>query len=59
MEVLRKDLFSDDLLKIALQWTSKEQLLTLPEVLKFYEKVFIFHETDSCRVTELDIEMKS
>ena len=50
---LSKDFFSDDLLKIALQWTSREQLLTSPKVLMFYEKVFIFHETDSCSVTEL------
>ena len=47
---LSKGLFSNDLLKIALQWTSREQLLTSSKVLVFY---VIFHETDSCRITEL------
>ena len=44
-KVSSKDLFSDDLMKIALQWTSREKLLTSPKVLIFYEKAFIFHET--------------
>ena len=58
-EGLSKDLFSDDLLKIALYWTSRQQLLTSPKVLIFYEKVFIFHGLIVVGSLSYEIEMKS